>query len=243
MDKFVTIFTGYYIQEVYTIRNYLEAEGIEVFLKDEFTIQVTQYSNTFGGTKVQVKESDSVRAAEILKDYGYSENTDASRNILLKQIDEQTSKIGFIKKRSLLQRLLILAVAIVVVLGLIFYFFFQPSTIELLTKNTWCVDKIYYKGALVGPKTDGLRIEVNIPGFSFCNEQIELRANHYLFLPGIQSRSVIGYWKFNEDDNTIVVSKSDTLQAVYNGKYDVDVGFTKLILKSSTTTIQAYKSN
>jgi len=48
---------------------YLESEGIEVFLRDDFTVTVDPFlSNAIGGIKLQVKSSQAEEALKILKD-------------------------------------------------------------------------------------------------------------------------------------------------------------------------------
>ncbi|MEO1050608.1 MAG: DUF2007 domain-containing protein [Bacteroidota bacterium] len=71
MGKFTTIATFQYPHEVQVVKGKLESEGIEVFLKDELTIQVDNFlSNAMGGVKLQVRESDINRAVPILHEAG-----------------------------------------------------------------------------------------------------------------------------------------------------------------------------
>lgn len=73
-----TIMTSFtYPHEAYVIKSRLESDGIEVFLKDEYTVQVNNlYSNAIGGVKLLVKNSDFDRAYEILKQGGYIKDSE-----------------------------------------------------------------------------------------------------------------------------------------------------------------------
>ena len=42
-----------------------------------------------------------------------------------------------------------------------------PSTLEKLTQNSWCVDKIYYKGKELTPNSYGLKM---VSDYNNCNE-------------------------------------------------------------------------
>ncbi|MDR2886100.1 MAG: DUF2007 domain-containing protein [Rikenellaceae bacterium] len=69
---FVTLMTFTYPHEVALIRGYLEAEGIDVFVKDEMTAQVHNfYSNAIGGIKLQVPQAQLDHAVEIVRDGGF----------------------------------------------------------------------------------------------------------------------------------------------------------------------------
>lgn len=67
MNQFVTIRTFSYPHEAHIVMGKLESEGIEVFLKDELTVQVNNfYSNAVGGVKLQVQPKDVERAMTII---------------------------------------------------------------------------------------------------------------------------------------------------------------------------------
>lgn len=72
MDNFKTIITFTFPQDAYLAKAFLESEGIEIFLKDELTVQVHPfYSNAIGGVKLQVKESDFENGLVVLEKGGY----------------------------------------------------------------------------------------------------------------------------------------------------------------------------
>lgn len=66
-DAFKTIATFQYSSEAQIIKGRLEADGIEVFLKDRFTIDTDPLvSNAIGGVKLRVKSQDAMKAQHIL---------------------------------------------------------------------------------------------------------------------------------------------------------------------------------
>jgi len=70
MDRWITILTSAYPQDILIPQSNLEANGIRTFLKDEYynsLINVYPTSNV----KLQVLSEDYDNAAEILKDAGY----------------------------------------------------------------------------------------------------------------------------------------------------------------------------
>jgi len=77
MDKYITVLTATYTPELAVIRSRLESEGITCSTKDELTVQVQPFiSNAIGGVKLQVKESDLNQTVEILKEAGYTNDSD-----------------------------------------------------------------------------------------------------------------------------------------------------------------------
>ena len=66
-DLFKTIARFQYTTEAQIIKGRLEAEGIEVFLKDHLTIDTDPLvSNAIGGVKLQVLSKDAMKAQHIL---------------------------------------------------------------------------------------------------------------------------------------------------------------------------------
>jgi len=129
---------------------------------------------------------------------------------------------------------------LILVFGSLLYFMLKPSDIELLTSHSWCVDKVFYNGKLIGPKTTGFRVAVEIYGSENCDERMDLEKGHKLFLPGVGTTSTMGSWKF--DENNMIVFDADTLKNIYSSRYNMDISFNELILKSNTTVIYAHKA-
>jgi predicted RNA-binding Zn-ribbon protein involved in translation (DUF1610 family) len=76
--KLVTIATFTYPHEAAILKSRLQSEGIQYFSKDENTLQVQPfYSNGIGGVKIQVLESDIMKANKIVQEY-YANTNNAS---------------------------------------------------------------------------------------------------------------------------------------------------------------------
>lgn len=228
MDTFITVLTVQYPQQLWIIKGKLESEGIACFVKDELTVQAYNlYSNAVGGVKLQVQQHDVAKAVEILTELGYIRDEPIKPD-LLTIIESKTNNLPFLKKVSVVNRIIILVLLVVFLITTIAYFIHKPSLTNLLTKNTWTVDKIYHKNKLVGPKT-----KEDVLWYEFA----EFRDNNYLSMPGLQSRAVSGKWELS---NGIITLNVDTLKDIYNGLYEIDITDTQLILKSPTTIIYAH---
>ncbi|MCF8370327.1 MAG: DUF2007 domain-containing protein [Bacteroidales bacterium] len=72
MESFQTIYTVNLPQDAYLIKSLLESCDIEVYLKDELTIQSDNLlSPALNGVKIQVREEKIVEAMAILEEQGY----------------------------------------------------------------------------------------------------------------------------------------------------------------------------
>lgn len=63
-DSLVTLRHSLQLPEAHLLQGVLEGEGIEVFLQDENLSAL--YGSALGGVRLQVHQTDLVRAAEIL---------------------------------------------------------------------------------------------------------------------------------------------------------------------------------
>lgn len=83
-----------YPQDAYLAKSLLESEEIDVFLKDEMTAQVFNFSsNAIGGVKILVPTADADRAVEILKKGGYIlPEEESAENIELLPLEKDTDK-------------------------------------------------------------------------------------------------------------------------------------------------------
>jgi hypothetical protein len=120
MEQYVTILTFTYPHDAFIIKGRLEAEGIDCFLKDELTVQVDNfYANALGGVKLQVKESDSERASEILQEAGYLKEKDFQPSAFWTSMDRYTSSLPLLKLFPLeLRAVLVLALAVLIGIGM-----------------------------------------------------------------------------------------------------------------------------
>ena len=123
MDEFVTLKTFTYAHELSVIRGKLESEGIESVAQDELTAQVDPfYSNAIGGIKLKVRESDLVRAIQILEEAGYNMDEGGQPDMISTKFDEAASEINSVLSGSKKWQLAVtLVLAILLVAGAIYF--------------------------------------------------------------------------------------------------------------------------
>jgi hypothetical protein len=231
--------TFYHPIESAVLRSRLEAEGIECYLLDEYTVEANPfYSNAIGGVKLQVKEVDVPRAFEILKEAGYLKDENKYQPQLLDKLNKATSRLPIIKNFRIELRLMIIVSFVIVILAGTLYFATLPSSSEKLIKQRWCVDQVSYNGKNFTPETDDF---FQITGGGYCQESISISKNGTIVLPGFNSRSARGSWTI--DDNSFYISQADTFGHVYNGQYNLEFSNNHLILTSNTTTLYCYQEN
>jgi len=241
MDTFVTVLTVQYPQQLWIIKGRLESEGIQCFVKDELTVQAYNlYSNAVGGVKLQVQKQDVERAVEILTDLGYIKEEPIKPD-LLTQINEKKASIPFLKKVNVGQAIIIVTLSFVVILTTLLYFIFRPSVSDLLTRNSWCVDRVDYKGQLIGPKTtESFSIKLlDRNGNADCLEKMTFDNTGHIKLPGINSNPLLGHWKIGDD----ITIDTDYFTNIFNGNYKMELSNNLLVLKSNTTTIYAHRDD
>ena len=134
MSKFVTVAVFQYPHEAYAIKGRLESEGIEVFLKDEFTVQTNYLSNAVGGIKLQINEFDLDKAIPILKLAGIinSENQDLKTNSNLKKLIE---KIPLFKKQPIQIKAVLISGIILIFIATAILFLTAPTKEEQLASK------------------------------------------------------------------------------------------------------------
>lgn len=228
-----------YPQQLYIIKGRLESEGIECFIKDELTVQSNNsWSNAVGGVKLQVKQQDVRRAVKLLTELGYIKDEPQPIDTLT-NIDAKTSNIPVLKHLGVVSRIIIITTLIVTLVTTICYFIIRPTTTELIAK-TWCVDNIYYNNKLIGPKTSNtyLVTMTYINGETPCYEDMDIRKDGGIGLPGVNSRGIYGHWEITDDNNLKLTV--DTLNKIFEGAYLIDVSDNSLILSSKTTVIHAH---
>lgn len=247
MNNWIIIITFTYPHEAYLVKGRLESEGIEVMLKDELTTQVNNfYSNAIGGVKLLVQDSDYERAYKILVESGYIKEQITKPNKFLVGFDRISSKLPFIGKSIIEMRLLIVVTLILLMIIVPAVLLSLPSTLEKLTENSWCVEKMYYKGKELTPNSAGLKLESN---FDNCSETMSFREDGNVILPGIDSYEIWNKWKFRNDTLYITrnttESKSIERESIYIGKYSIEIKNDLIKLKSDNLIIigKAYHFN
>jgi hypothetical protein len=225
--------------ELAVLRARLEADGIDCLVLDQLTAQVNPfYSNAIGGVKLQVKESDLPRTIEILKEGGYINEEDLPQTLSQTKLDNATSWLPLLKNMRVEIRLMvILIVGLLSIVGIIYYTT-SPSTFQRLIDQNWCIDHVNYNGKDYAINTVE---KIKLIGMGFCLEGIDIRKNGTIILPGFNSRAVRGMWTL--EDNSLIISQTDTFDFVYNGLYAINFSGNSLILKSKQTTLHCYTQN
>lgn len=220
MDNWVTIISFIYPHEAHLAKAKLESEGIEVYVKDEYTVQVNNfYSNAIGGVKLQVKSSDFENAHLILLESGYIKEQDYKPNKFLIKFDILTSKMPLIGRSIIELRLLLTAAILLLILIFAIIVLTLPTTYEKLTNNSWCVDRIIFKGEELTPNSVGVKFVSN---YSNCTETMSFSENGIVDFPGINSYGDRCLWVLKND--SIIIS-----EMVINNNYELakDLKITK----------------
>jgi VIT1/CCC1 family predicted Fe2+/Mn2+ transporter len=139
MNNWQIISTFTYPHEAHMAKTYLESEGIDVVMQDELTAQVNNfYSNTIGGVKLLIPESDFEQGLQLLKKGGFIQIEAAQEieTILVdKTIDKthcpfcQSENIGKKKQPN------ILTIVLYFILGALFPILEVPSPVLIVKRN------------------------------------------------------------------------------------------------------------
>lgn len=260
MDNWITIISFTYPHEAYLAKGKLESEGIEVIIKDELTAQVNNfYSNAIGGVKLLVRDIDFNNANQILVESGYIKEINPLPNKFWTRFDKFTSKLPLIGKSIIELRLIILVALTLIIISIPIVLFSLPSTVEKLTENSWCVDKIFYKGQELVPNSLGIKMESN---YDNCSETMNFRENGIVDFPGINSYGERARWELRNDSliitswsidknytidkNLKIIEKGDTVKkSIYLGAYSLEIKNNFIKMQSDNLTIlgEVYRFN
>lgn len=117
--NWTTVHTVTYPSEAHVIKMQLENEGIEVFLKDELTIQTDNFiSNAIGGVKIQVENKSVESALLFLKKLGYIGSEVEQESLL----DTITKNIPIVKNWDALSKLFFVFISVFILLSFFVYF-------------------------------------------------------------------------------------------------------------------------
>jgi hypothetical protein len=212
----------------------LESEGIEVFLKDENTVQAYNFlSNAVGGVKLQVRESDVFEAIQIMKESGFEFEEEVPEIKNQEKSFKEKRRFAFFYRIPFIWRFLILAGGITTIIVVSYYFITKPTLEEMIVGH-WCLDKMIYDGKEVTPYSTGIQII-----FGDCENRFEIQENGRLTLPPIGTNTVNAVWKIN--DKNIEITSADTLTELYLGIYTVTADEDNIILDSGKLKIFASK--
>ena len=213
MKDWITILTFTYPHEAHLAKAKLESEGIDVQIKDELTVQVDNfYSNAIGGVKLLVHKTDFERANQILIDSGYIKPETETPNKLLKWIDKFTARFPLIGKTILEIRLITFIMTILILIAIPIVLLSIPSKFERLTEDSWCVNRIYYKGQELSPYTVRFRMTSQ---YENCSERMRFDKDGTARFPGFDTFSATVNWRLNRD--SLVIYPPDTEKRLYSG--------------------------
>lgn len=122
MDKMVEIARFQYPAEAQTLMALLKSEGIECYLRNEFSSQVMGGYVDIGGARVETLESNVARAMEIMQEGGYELPEEDEEPEQMKAISGWARHIPFLKRCPLEKQIIVLFLIIAVFLALIIYF-------------------------------------------------------------------------------------------------------------------------
>jgi hypothetical protein len=132
MTDWITVISFSVASQAYLAKARLESEGIEVFLKDELTMQVYALG-VIGGVKLQVREVHLDAACQILIEMGYLEPPKEQYVHVIQFLDRITSSFPFIGNTILEIRLVAIVALLLMLIVIALLLYHSPSTFEHLT--------------------------------------------------------------------------------------------------------------
>jgi hypothetical protein len=240
MEAFVTVATFMWPTEAVVPRSLLEEEGIEVSMKDEMTVQVHNlYSQAIGGVKIQVREADAERAKELLRNAGFLHDTPTSNDQFWTEVDEVTRQIPLIGRIDvLLARVMVLLTVVLFIVIIPLVLSAQPSVIQLLTAENWCVDRIQVNGEDIEAYSTSDAFVMATLG---CPEQLSFYPGGSVKLPGFNTPYQTASWVIKE--NALYLEDLASHHDVYGGAFAIAVDDRELTLRSARTIIYCTKVN
>ncbi len=121
MDKMVEIARFQYPMEAQPLMALLKSEGIECYLRNEYSSQVMAGYVDIGGARIEVLESEVQRALEIMKDGGYEIPDENEEEEEIRVVSGLGSKIPWLKRFPLEKQIIIILGAIAILLGLLIF--------------------------------------------------------------------------------------------------------------------------
>ena len=132
MKKWVTLITFNTSAEANLVKTKLESEGIQPFLKNEYTAQMLRHTTEPGGPiKMQVHRNDLDIAIKILKDGGFLSDKDTTprQSALIEGIGLLTAKIPGLRNKPLQLRVILAVAVLLVVLTVVVALLTLPSSV------------------------------------------------------------------------------------------------------------------
>lgn len=128
MDKMVEIARFQTPAEAQTLMALLKSEGIECYLRNEYSSQLFASYVDVGGARVEILESDVPEALEIMKVGGYDIPEEDEEAEQIQVVAGWARHIPFLRNYTLEKQIVILFVIIAVLLVLLIFFGSQISS-------------------------------------------------------------------------------------------------------------------
>lgn len=121
-DKMVEIARFQYPAEAQTLMALLKSEGIECYLRNEYSTQVMAGYVDVGGARVEILESNVPHALEVMEAGGYDIPTEDEEPEQIRAVAGWARHIPFLRNYSLEKQIVILFLIIAVFLALLIFF-------------------------------------------------------------------------------------------------------------------------
>lgn len=128
MDKMVEIARFQTPAEAQTLMALLKSEGIECYLRNEYSSQLFASYVDVGGARVEILESDVPEALEIMKAGGYDIPEEDEEAEQIQVVAGWARHIPFLRNYTLEKQIVILFLIIAVLLVLLIFFGSQISS-------------------------------------------------------------------------------------------------------------------
>lgn len=122
MDKMVEIARFQYPAEAQTLMALLKSEGVECYLRNEYSSQVMAGYVDVGGARVEILESDVPHALEVMEAGGYDIPAEDEEPDQIKTVAGWARHIPFLRNFPLEKQIMLFLVIIAVFLALIILF-------------------------------------------------------------------------------------------------------------------------
>ncbi len=117
-DQLITVAAFDTAPQMGLVKSKLESEGIECFVKDEYTSQA-YINSVVGGMKIQVYPQDEKRAREIIEEMGvYSDPKNQSSRLMA--FERATNRMPLLRNANVVIRLFAFLVLLAVVLAALY---------------------------------------------------------------------------------------------------------------------------
>jgi hypothetical protein len=120
-DKIVEIARFQYSSEAYTLMALLQSEGIDCYLRNEYSSQLLAGYVDMGGVRVEIPESQVAHALEVMQAGGYELPDEDEEVARLQAIAGWARQLPFLRKLPLEAQILLLFLLLAISIGLLIF--------------------------------------------------------------------------------------------------------------------------